>query len=59
MNPYLWNYQAEPERLAEMDQECFRIPWKFDSYLELSQQKIFQAYSWLTQKINELTKKKS
>ena len=43
MNPYLWNYQAEPERLAEMDQECFPIPWKFDSYLELSQQKIFQA----------------
>ena len=38
MNPYLWNYQ-ELERLAEMDQECFQIPWKFDSYLELSQQK--------------------
>ena len=44
MNPYLWNYQAEPEGLAEMDQECFRIPWKFDSYLELSKQKIFQAW---------------
>ena len=44
MNPYLWNYRAEPERLAEMDQECFRIPWKFDSYLELSKQKIFQAW---------------
>ena len=44
MNLYLWNYQAKPERLAEMDQECFHIPWKFDSYLELSKQKIFQAW---------------
>ena len=37
------NYQAEPERLAEMDQECFRIPWKFDSSRAF-QAKIFQAW---------------
>ena len=43
MNPYLWNYRAEPKRLAKMDQKCFRIPWKFESYLELSKQKIFKA----------------